>query len=602
VDKHIKSVLSIYSILLSCNCIIGQITIDSIEISDTKPFIYHLQNSDYKNNDTFSLSTQDFLQKITSGQLQLSTPGGLMTFLHRGMGNRHLPVLWHGVNLQSIVNGSYDLGLIPIGLMDDISFYAVGSPTLQGNNGFAGALNIQSGLLTKPNSLKIYSQFSTLHNYSFGLKSKHQLGKWSSNIGLEIGKDQNTFSYIYNQKKETRSNTDFDKINLVINLDYFHKPSSIWSLNFWWQSSDRLIPVSVTSAPTQQSQEDKNLRTQISHQLFGKKHRLKSSLSYLHENLNFKTPGIDSRAKVDVFVTTLEWSEIKNKSYLLTFKHRRDRAYPNFYSETKSRSTTQLGMAKKIKLTNKIISEISLRQDVVDRQWMPLSLTIQSIYKNTGLIISRNYNLPGFNDLYWPSGGNPTLNTENSIQAEIKTKVFLKNWDFKLASYGQVVDDWIQWLPQTSGIWSPSNQKKVFSRGMEMKAETSLMWINIHWKPTLLYAFNKTTSLDHYFDPTLIGKQLIYIPIYKGGLNLTATFHGHQIQLDYQLTGQRFDVSDESQALDAIHLVSLNYTTMLDKFHITIGLNNVLNTQYQYVRFFPMPGINANTKITYNIF
>jgi hypothetical protein len=390
VDNHFKLVLSFFKILLCASLINGQVTIDSIVISDTKPFIYQLQNPDYKNNDTFSITTQDFLQKITSGQLQLRTPGGLMTFLHRGLDNRHLPVLWHGVNLQSIVNGSYDLGLIPIGLMDEVSFYTVGSPTLQGNNGFAGALGIQNGSIYKPNSLKIYSQLSTLQNYTIGLKSRQQHNKWSSNVGLEIGKDQNIFSYVYNQKTETRNATDFNKINLVFNLDYFHKPTSITSFNVWWQSSDRLIPVSVTSALTHQSQEDKNLRTQISHQLFGQKHRLKSSMSYLQEKLNFKTTGIDSRAKVNVFIASIEWSEIKNKSYLLTLTHRSDVASPNFYIKSKSRSTTQLSMAKKLNWTNKIISDMSLRQDVVDRQWMPISLTIQSIYKNIGLIFSKN--------------------------------------------------------------------------------------------------------------------------------------------------------------------------------------------------------------------
>ncbi|MBK8626697.1 MAG: TonB-dependent receptor [Saprospiraceae bacterium] len=117
-------------------------------------------------------------------------------------------------------------------------------------------------------------------------------------------------------------------------------------------------------------------------------------------------------------------------------------------------------MAKKLNWTNKIISDMSLRQDVVDRQWMPISLTIQSIYKNIGLIFSKNYNLPGFNDLYWPLGGNSLLKTEKSIQAELKTKVSLNKWYLNLASYGQIVDDWIQWVHQASGIWKPTNQEK----------------------------------------------------------------------------------------------------------------------------------------------
>jgi iron complex outermembrane receptor protein len=605
VDSYTKVVLSFCLICLGNIILYGQITIDSIVISDTKAVIFKNQVPDYQSNDSTVFSNQEFLQKILSGQLQLNTPGGLMTLLHRGMGNRHLPVLWQGVNLQSIINGSYDLGLIPIGLLDDISFYSVGSPTLQGNNGFAGALNIKDGLSRQASALKFYLLSSSLENYSLGLKNTINRSKWSSNIGIELGQDNNRFSFIYNQKKEKRVSTEFEKINVVMDVEYYLSPRSYISTNIWWQSASRMIPVSTSSAPKEQKQADENFRSQLSYLYFTNKHRIKTSISFMTERLDFKssdTAPDGSNAKVDIFLISAEWSQIKNKDYSIGLTQRNDVASPNFYPVIQKRFTSQLSLSRKIKWSSSWMSDLSMRQDLVDQKWMPISWTIHTLHKNTAFLLARNYNLPGFNDLYWPSGGNPNLKTEKSIQAELKSKISWKGLVLKFATYGQIVDDWIQWIPQTSGIWSPSNQRRVFSRGLEMNVGKQKYWQSINWEYNASYSFNKTTSIAHYTDPALIGKQLIYIPMHKVGISLGANYKGHLGKIHYTYTGPRFDTPDESQSLAPIHLVNLNYSKMYGKTHFMLGVNNILNHNYQYVRFFPLPGINAEFKVIYKVY
>lgn len=151
-----KIVYLVLLIVLMCSSVLSQVTIDSIFIVDT---VHHLfKNS--KPSNTYPADIQPgvstFLSSIASAQLQQSSPGGLTTLLHRGMGTRHLPVLWEGINIQSMVNGSFDLSLIPLHLYSGTQFYSFGSPTLTGSNAIAGALNIS----TNPRIDKVFLGFS----------------------------------------------------------------------------------------------------------------------------------------------------------------------------------------------------------------------------------------------------------------------------------------------------------------------------------------------------------------------------------------------------------------------------------------------------------
>lgn len=98
--------------------------LDSVVIKGEKIYAFDLVQASYEKKDSGKIlvNTPEFLQNIIGGQVQMSSLGGLHTFLHRGMGTRHLPILWNGINIQSVVNGTFDYNLIPVSLVGDISF------------------------------------------------------------------------------------------------------------------------------------------------------------------------------------------------------------------------------------------------------------------------------------------------------------------------------------------------------------------------------------------------------------------------------------------------------------------------------------------------
>ncbi len=570
----------------------GQYTIDTVEISADRPFAFSILQPDAGYSDSLYIDIIQYLQDINGTQVQNSTPGGLTTLLHRGLGNRHLPILWHGINLQSIVNGSMDLSLIPAFLMDDIRFYRSGNTALAGNNGLAGALVMDPSSI-KQNGSKILLKASSLLNYDAGVVYRHMAEKWRFKLGVQSGYHLNKYSYTYNRKKLDRQTTDFLKNDVMTSISYQLAPHTVIIGDLWWQNSDRIIPESITSGGIIQKQKDINTRTRIGAKHYGNKHIWETSFAYANEKLHFMTPGVDSKANTDIFIINTGWTEIHKESHYFGLQHRSETASPNFYTETKYRNTTQLSGAKNFNWETNFMTHISFRQDLTDGKLMPLSWTLLNKYRKLTVIFSSNYNLPGLNDLYWPVGGNPDLKTEKALKGEIQFSPHFKQWRGRIAVYANMVRDWIQWVPQSNGNWAATNQKKVLSRGVELQAHyhypINTTAIDFH----IEYAFNRTTALEHYYDPSLIGKQLIYIPRHKASLSTDYSRHHWRFHLAYDFTDVRFDAADESSFLKAYHLVSAYVAREIGATTIRLDVNNLLNQDYSIVRFFPNPGIHA---------
>ncbi|MBC7883906.1 MAG: TonB-dependent receptor plug domain-containing protein, partial [Saprospiraceae bacterium] len=493
----------------------SQLIIDSIEIKAIRPYSFDLINPSYQKQDSSLtlLKITDILNRLPGGQIQISSPGGLQTFLHRGMSTRHLPVIWQGLNIQSVINNTFDYNLIPASLFNDITFYSFGSPAITGNNAFAGAFNL--GSKNSDEFLKIGLETSSLYNYRINLLTQKRYGNTSHTFGTEYSIENNIFTYKDGNDFKKRTTTDFHNFNIVYRNRFIINQKQVISLDFWWQNAHRNIPVSITSSQTDQLQHDRNLRLHINHTYLWGKYKIAANAHYMSEILNFKTPAVDSHSASDIYQIGIELTEVSKNDRHFFLKFRKDIATPNFYTEIKNRNTVSAGVSKKLKLHSKVIAGISLRQDMVDKKWLPFSATALINYFKSSLSFSKNYNLPGFNDLYWPNGGDADLNAEQILQAELSTCFIINEINFIPKAYVNRISDWIQWTPQNNGIWTAINQKKVQSSGLELEMKRIFRFEKLIYTFSAGYAFNRTYALDHYTDKSQIGKQLIYVPKHK---------------------------------------------------------------------------------------
>ncbi len=594
----IRYIFVLFHFLIIIQVSFGQELIDTIFINDLKPYNHHFLKADQRYHDSTANSIIDFLQSIPGGQMQIASPGGLTTLLHRGMGNRHLPILWNGINIQSVTNGSFDLGLTPAALFDEVHFFNSGNPALQGNNGLSGSLNLNTVSLAEEHHF-IKLNLSTLQNIGLIHKYAQNSKKTQLRTGLQSSYDQNQFNYTYNRQKLERQSTHFLQINAMASLVHQFTSEKMIDIHVWWQYADRIIPVSISTAPLTQKQQDQNLRTQWAYTQYGKLLKWKTTANYIKEFLNFNTAAIDSRSEVDVLMLHTEWIEKKAQKYQFAFSHRADIANPNFYTDQKIRNTSYLSTSRNFKWSSHHFTHIAVRQDLTDQNWMPFSWTFHHHFKSWDWSVSSNYNLPGFNDLYWPEGGNPNLKTEKSLKSEWSKIFNIAKTSCKINLYTNLVDNWIQWQPNNTGRWSPINNKKVWSRGVELEATKKWGIKNGQITAHATYSFNKTTSVDHYTDPELIGKQLIYVPIHKTAIHSTIQLRKYTFKIDYSFTGIRYDQSDESGALDPIHLINFAAQRSIGKYQLGAQINNILNTNYEIVRFYPQPGLYLDISLKY---
>ncbi len=583
----------VYLILLNvlmCGSVLSQVTIDSIFIVDT---VHHLfKNS--KPSNTYPADIQPgvstFLSSIASAQLQQSSPGGLTTLLHRGMGTRHLPVLWEGINIQSMVNGSFDLSLIPLHLYSGTQFYSFGSPTLTGSNAIAGALNISTNPQDRQSLLGI--QLSSLANVDLLTKYIHHGSKYSGTLGADLSIHQNSYSYTFNKQKEKRIGTNQLKYNLLYNSTYFLSKNQAIRMGIWAQASDREIPSGVTSAHVSQQQKDSNNRFKVSHIIHFSNSKLHTWISYMDENIWFSTPVVDSRSDVNIYSSGTEFST--KEEFVAKITYRKDVVDANFFADIKVRNQLNLTSSKMFKL-NQYKLLISARQDYTDNRWMPFSFTGSITHDNMSLQMSRNYNLPGFNDLYWPGSGNDQLKTEISNQAELKHHFILKGIKVQSQLYMNYVKDWIQWIPTSNGLWSPLNQKTVLSRGFECHVSREWNTSTTTYKADIQYHHNRTSATDHYFEKELIGKQLIYVPKHTIISSFLINKKEHTLYGNFRFTGKRSYTPDNQYDLSPYYTIDLFYKYAIDdKADITTSIQNLTNHQYHIVRFFPLPGISGN--------
>lgn len=577
----------------------GQVWLDTIEIKGIKPFYGLTIQPDKQYDDSIYAHITQFLRDINGSQVQISTPGGLTTLLHRGFGNRHLPVLWQGLNIQNTLNGSYDLSLIPGFLFDNINFYSTGNPSLSGTNGLAGALTINNNTFRHTQS-EIYIKSSSLQNYDAGLMYAGSKNKWHYKAGIQSGYHSNRFKYLYNLKKYNRHSTDLLQNNIVVNTGYRVRENQTLQADIWWQYADRIIPVSITSsASTKQHQKDNNYRSALSYKYYTQHSVWNASAVYSREYLHFEAPAVDSKAKTNVYFFNAGWTNI-NRPLYINFQHRMDVSNSNFYTQRQERNTSSVSILKPIAWSDAFQTDISFRQDITDKIFMPFSWTLSAQFKSLQWIFARNYSLPGLNDLYWPTGGNPDLKTEKAFKSEIKYTWDFKFLEVKSAIYANLVDNWIQWIPFRNDLWTPVNQKKVCSRGMELSAKTAF---NITKSRIILqadYAFNRTTAIEHYYDPKLKNKQLIYVPVHKTQFSALFKKSIFDLGLEYQFTGIRYDAPDETGKLTAVHMLNFKSSLWLDSHSWQLQIFNLLQQDYYWVRFYPMPGLNAELTYKYH--
>ena len=197
--------------------------------------------------------------------------------------------------------------------------------------------------------------------------------------------------------------------------------------------------------------------------------------------------------------------------------------------------------------------------------------------------VAKSFRAPTLNDLYWGTGGNPDLRPETSLQGEAGYHYDGDAIEVQVTGFVNRIRDMIRWLPLSGGQWYPHNEDRVNACGIEMLAAATTD-INRH----------RITARSHYSYTLSTNdqeKQLIYVPVHKGGVALDWRRGRFSADVNALFTGPVHTRSDNNPryTLDGYATVDARIAFSQKKCTLGFRVRNLTDARYQVVerRYFP---------------
>ncbi len=573
----------------------------------------HIQAIDSQLLTTYgSASLTELLSRQTGIFFKSYGLGSLATAGFRGSGASHTSILWNGFNLQNPMNGVMDFALFPVSMVDEIKVQHGGGGTLQGSGSLGGAVFLENNLrrnvpgkVTLNTSLGSFHELGQTGNLSIGGKSN------ATSAGFFFREAKNDFPIAasdgVNQQDARTKQWGIHQNNLL-------KISEQQQLKsfFWYQQADRQIPPSRTESNSHARQQDDACRLGLEWSKITDHNVAKARAGYFEEGILFFTDLVDSsQSRSRTWIGEVEQAVFFRKSRVLRV---------GLHGTRQTATTRETGFQERNRLAayaswqhgfwkEKLAWTLEGRQEWVDGKFIPIvvstgaELQLSQPWKLTGRI-SKNYNLPTFNDLYWQepfAKGNPNLKPETAWGEEIGIQRSQLGQNMlvqaRLTAFHNWVENWIVWT-SAGGIFKPENRRSVRSRGLEIAMQTKLKQGEWQLFTYLNWALTRSTVERIYQEdmPSLLGKQLIYTPVSNGNLGFLVSFKSIFLNYGHVFTGKRFTTTDnsDSNSLPAYQIGSLKlgkgFRLEPFQFQVQVAVENLLNETYEVIAARPMPG------------
>jgi len=494
--------------------------IDTVFISDKKlnesvhfQKVINLSDNIHKNtsnlSETLRFSTPLYIKE--NGKGMVSSPS------FRGTTAQQTAFIWNGININSLFLGQGDINNIGLLNFDKISVKAGGGSISYGTGAIGGTIHLDDKIqFGKGLNGNLFSEFGSFNTLNSALKIAYSNDKFSVKLNTALAKSEN--NYEVPKEKYINRNGAYYQYNYSISAAYRfndHQKIAMFSL---WNTGLQHYPV-FSESQTKTKYATDGLKTMINWQSdYGNFHN-DFKLAFLSEKYDYYTDinlPKSNGAEGKTWLVRNDFSYKKPNNFSINliseYQYNTAEGYSSGITNPK-RNTGYLAITAGKNLFSHLYIEGSLRKDMVENIESPYLFFIGSridFTKNYSLKLnaSKNFRYPTFNDLYWQPGGNLNLKPETAYQFEINHLFKFKNLNIDIASFYNDIENLIQWLPTSSGYWSPFNSKKIHSFGGEIYADYTHNIGKNTLKISLSYAY--TNSKD-----TEKNKSLSYVPKHK---------------------------------------------------------------------------------------
>ena len=554
------------------------------------------------------------LQDASSGIfLRNYGPGALLTIASRGADAQQTALLWNGFNLQSPMNGVFDLNLMPLWMVDEVVVQPGGPSALWGSGAIGGAVLVNNALQAgKGTEASVMGSGGSFGMNAQGLRLRTGGERWGSHSRLYRQGAVNNFRFQHPVDGEVRQeHARFGQ--------WAGQQELVWQpgvrdrivARVWYQEADREVAPTL-QWPSNATQEDRYLRAMAEwqHEAGRVTTYLRSAFMQEYFGYEDKDPNwgfaYENLARTAIAEGFLNWHQSDAVLLSLGFHGAHTTAETDFYEGTATQQRfALLANGRWVPVQDKLSVAASFRQEFntvapapltgsLSARWQPLA------WLEAHALVSRNYRIPNLNDLFWAPGGNPDLLPENSWNAEAGLAATHTKDGLTLRAgakaYHRITDNWIQWVPGDSVWmpWSPQNVLKVWSRGIETEASVGWQQGKTLLRMEAQYAHTLSTRAEAALpgDPAL-DKQLVYIPPYQALARLHMQHGAVWAGYWHTFTGVRYTTADNSMSLPAFNLghaaIGVNVQVWQRQCRLALQGHNLWNTNYQVMEARPMP-------------
>ena len=610
-----------------------------------------------------SLSVADAIRYFSGVQLKdYGGVGGLKTVNVRSLGSAHTAVFYDGMSVGNAQNGQVDLGKYSLDNIEAIELYnGQKSSIFQPARGFfsSAALFLRTKI-PHFNNDKNFHLKTSFKTGSFGLVNPAVLyqQKFTHNLSLSASVEwlQAHGRYKYRYRKDggydttaVRQNGDITALRAELTLYAQLKNNGQASFKAYLYNSERGLPGAIVSnfPDHRQRQWDRNffLHSSLNYSFF-KKHNLLANLKFSRDYCHYIDPdhkedyGNDNSKNVKI----LDNRYYQNEGYaslvnqLSIFKWwdvslATDFAVntldANLYRFPRPTRYSYLGALSSSMKWQRLDVQASLLGGYIDEQvreyrsgdsrslWCPIvsasvqpfdskAFRLRAFYKEA-------FRMPTFNDLYYTFIGNSSLRPEYTTQYDVgatwvhdRTNGFLRSVSMQADVYYNRVKDKIVAIPSSNLFrWTMMNIGEVEIKGLEANANFGFrLPAKLLLDLGVNYTFQKATDITP--AGATYGHQIPYTPLHSGSLMAQAQWKNLQLNYSFIYTGERYSQTANIPVNYVqpwyTHDAALAWEGKIAKrsVRIAVEINNLLNQNFEVIKWFPMPGRNYRFNVSIN--
>ncbi|MBL7817024.1 MAG: TonB-dependent receptor plug domain-containing protein [Saprospiraceae bacterium] len=568
-----------------------------------------------------SRQLNDFLQSETP--LSIRTYGsGLASVATRGMAANHTAVLWNGINIQNPLNGLNDMALLDMGAVQRIDVKLGGNSALFGSGAIGGVIYLDN---EKPKTQGFQAQMAYAQG-SFGFQSWDGLVNYSQNkisgsVRWAQQAAENDFLFRntadIGQPLQRAQNAAYKMQNITANIFAELTPNDFLKINYWRSSNNREVTPTMTARNDNAMYQDSANRLVNEWTHFFKKTYFKLRGAFVFDKNHYESDVIkNSRNNCQSWIGEMELNHDFSEKHRFRAGLNATKDVSNNSNYLQNHERTRFAVfINDSWATNWAVFTANVRQEYAAQQWQPTTFALgfeKKLFefftsKTTNsempkkaenstvspLILrgslSRNVNLPSFNDLYWAEIGNPQLETEKGWSKELGLSLKMgkasQKWQTHLTFFDIDMKNRIVWQPQNNGVWRPTNVNRFLSRGLEVL--TSVKGTNRLFD----YKINANYQFVHATDG--LGNVQLFVPAHKGSVSGWIQYKKIYASWQQTASSRRFGAIDKSNWTNGFSLAdfSVGATPSVWSFKtdIRLAVTNVFNTDYQVIRFYPNP-------------